>query len=44
MLDAVAIAGDFTPVVDNVTIFSDYEARGKAGNFIKRVRIKASRN
>jgi carboxylesterase type B len=44
ILDAVAIAGDFTPVVDNVTIFGDYEARGKAGKFVKRVRIKASRD
>lgn len=27
----------FGPVVDNKTVFSDYEARGSAGNFIKKV-------
>lgn len=29
----------FVPVVDNVTLFSDYPARGAAGKFIHRVRF-----
>jgi hypothetical protein len=38
VLNAVAAVGaSFVPVVDNVTIFSDYAARGAAGKFVKRV-------
>lgn len=38
ILNAVATVGaSFVPVVDNITIFSDYTARGAAGKFIKRV-------
>lgn len=39
VLNAVATTGtSFVPVVDNVTIFSDYAARGLAGEFVHRVR------
>jgi cholinesterase len=44
ILKAVAITGDFVPVVDNMTVFSDWETRGKAGKFIKRVCIKPSKH
>jgi hypothetical protein len=40
VLIAVAEVGaSFLPVVDNVTIFGDYAARGVAGKFVKRVYI-----
>jgi len=31
------VPAGFIPVVDNVTIFADYAARGSAGQFVKRV-------
>jgi cholinesterase len=44
LLDAIKVSGDgkstrdgHGPVVDDKIIFSDYRARGKAGQFIKRV-------
>ena len=34
---STAVWGASYPVIDEVTVFSDWQARGAAGNFIKRV-------